>query len=192
MWVEKKTLGHRPFWTSASTSVPGAPPSSAVTFSQRLAPNPGREMAAPSLPADALLCTRQPCRPRVWVAAPARGGAASRPRVAAAAMSSSPAWTRQRLTSAFIRSPPERQRIAVVKRRRRDRFCKPPVEWPRFLIVGDLHAHRRGISQDHSDRSVLGGKGAHRTTITHDPDQVERWGWIVEERAPLSAPAPAG
>ena len=55
MLVEKKTLGQRPFWTSASTSVPGAPPSSGATFSQPGAANPGRDSAAPSLPAAALL-----------------------------------------------------------------------------------------------------------------------------------------
>src|SRR6516162_10719558 len=56
--------GHWPFCASASSSVPGAPPSSLATGSQPLAANPGVEICAPVWVATALLWTCQPDAPR--------------------------------------------------------------------------------------------------------------------------------
>src|SRR5215467_891427 len=57
--------GHWPFWSRASISVPGAPPSSLVTRNQVLVLNPGAEIWAPDWVATALLCTSQPLLPRL-------------------------------------------------------------------------------------------------------------------------------
>src|SRR6516162_9631004 len=59
-----RSPGQRPFCTSASTSVPGAPASSLATGSQELALNDGAEICAPDSVAVALLATRQPPAPR--------------------------------------------------------------------------------------------------------------------------------
>jgi hypothetical protein len=75
MLVEKKTLGHRPLWTSAATSVPGAPAPSGRTCSHDPVANPGLEMTAPDSPVRALVWTRQPPTPTVLVAAEAADGA---------------------------------------------------------------------------------------------------------------------
>ncbi len=56
--------GHRPFWASASISVPGAPASSLATGSQPPVRKPGVEICAPVWVALALLCTCQPWAPR--------------------------------------------------------------------------------------------------------------------------------
>ena len=57
--------GQRPFCSSASTSVPGAPASSLATRSQELGvERPALEISAPDWVAVALLATRQPCAPR--------------------------------------------------------------------------------------------------------------------------------
>src|SRR5262252_3218912 len=56
--------GQRPFCSSASTSVPGAPAESLATGSQELASNEGAEICAPVCVAVALLATRQPPAPR--------------------------------------------------------------------------------------------------------------------------------
>src|SRR6266571_3094816 len=80
--------GQRPFCTSASISVPGAPAASLATRSQVLASNDGAEITAPDCAAVALLATRQPPAPRsvtslapvaVAAPAPARAGAAWAP-----------------------------------------------------------------------------------------------------------------
>src|SRR5215469_523328 len=62
--------GHRPFWSTASISVPGAPASSLLTGSQVLVLNPGVEICAPDWVATALLCTAQPLPPRLEVLLP--------------------------------------------------------------------------------------------------------------------------
>src|SRR6516164_10844024 len=74
--------GQRPFCSSASTSVPGAPASSLRTRSQELASNDGAEICDPGAVAVALLATRQPLVPRsarllapVGVVWPAAAGA---------------------------------------------------------------------------------------------------------------------
>src|SRR5215813_10257021 len=56
--------GQRPFWASASISVPGAPASSLATDSQVDVLKPGVEIWAPDWVAVALLCTFQPPVPR--------------------------------------------------------------------------------------------------------------------------------
>src|SRR5947209_12391971 len=84
MFVEKKTLGQRPAWTSPPISVPGAPALSGRTWSQDWGVKPGPEMAAPPCVAWALLWTCQPPRPSVVTAAAAAHGnaAAARKRTA--------------------------------------------------------------------------------------------------------------
>src|SRR5438105_4935035 len=67
MLVEKNAFAHWLFWTSASSSVPGAPASSGVTFSQPAVEKPGVEMALPGWVTVELLCTSQPLRPIVLV-----------------------------------------------------------------------------------------------------------------------------
>src|SRR5579863_7666588 len=57
--------GQRPFCSSASTSVPGAPASSLATGSQEAALYDGAEIDAPDWVAAALLATRQPLAPRL-------------------------------------------------------------------------------------------------------------------------------
>src|SRR5215471_229097 len=57
--------GHRPFWSRASISVPGAPASSLATGSHVLVVKPGVEICAPDWAATALLCTSQPLPPRL-------------------------------------------------------------------------------------------------------------------------------
>ena len=57
--------GQRPFWASASTSVPGAPASSLATGSQLEVLKPGVEICAPVWVAVALLSTFQPPVPRL-------------------------------------------------------------------------------------------------------------------------------
>src|SRR5437899_344377 len=56
--------GQRPFCSSASTSVPGAPAESLATRSQDRASNDGAEICAPDCVAVALLATCQPLAPR--------------------------------------------------------------------------------------------------------------------------------
>src|SRR5580704_14203087 len=56
--------GQRPFCSSASISVPGAPAASLATRSQERASNDGMEIRAPDCVAVALLATRQPPAPR--------------------------------------------------------------------------------------------------------------------------------
>ena len=155
MCVEKKTLGQCPFWTSASTSVPGAPPSSGATFSQPLAPKPGRETAAPSLPAEALLCTCQPFRPTVWVAAPADAGPASAAMAAAAMTNAETTRTRAR---SFIRSPPETDGIAAVKGRKRGFICKARVDWRSRAEPDRSHGALTNVNSELS-RADSGGRG---------------------------------
>jgi hypothetical protein len=55
MFVEKNTLGHRPPWTSAETSVPGAPAPSGRPCSHDPAPKLALEMTAPDSAARALV-----------------------------------------------------------------------------------------------------------------------------------------
>ena len=55
MFVEKNTFGQRPVWTSAPTSVPGAPASSGRTCSHDAVPKPGVEIAAGDCVACAVL-----------------------------------------------------------------------------------------------------------------------------------------
>src|SRR5215831_5318458 len=56
--------GQRPFCSSASISVPGAPAESLATRSQERASNDGSEICAPGCVAVALLATCQPPAPR--------------------------------------------------------------------------------------------------------------------------------
>src|SRR4029077_12705772 len=56
--------GQRPFCSSASTSVPGAPASSFATRRHELASKDGAEICAPGCVAVALLATCQPPAPR--------------------------------------------------------------------------------------------------------------------------------
>src|SRR5215472_14233814 len=56
--------GQRPFCSSASISVPGAPAESLATRSQERASNDGSEICAPCCVAVALLATCQPPAPR--------------------------------------------------------------------------------------------------------------------------------
>src|SRR5690348_13955275 len=56
--------GQRPFCTSASISVPGAPAESLATRSQEPASYDGAEITAPEPVTVALLATRQPPAPR--------------------------------------------------------------------------------------------------------------------------------
>src|SRR5579859_3122017 len=56
--------GQRPFCSSASISVPGAPALSLATGSQERASNDGAEICAPDWAAVALLATCQPPAPR--------------------------------------------------------------------------------------------------------------------------------
>src|SRR6266568_19795 len=87
--------GQRPFCTSASISVPGAPAASLATRSQVLASNDGAEITAPDCAAVALLATRQPPAPRsVTSLAPARAGAAcdAEIRTAAETVAAGEAW----------------------------------------------------------------------------------------------------
>jgi hypothetical protein len=60
MFVEKNTFAQCPVWTSAPTSVPAAPASSGLTWSQSLVGNPALEICAPACATCALLCTCHP------------------------------------------------------------------------------------------------------------------------------------
>jgi hypothetical protein len=71
--MAKNTFGHRPAWSRAPASVPGAPASSARTWSHDPVAKLEREILAPDWGACALLCTSQPARPNVVTSADAAG-----------------------------------------------------------------------------------------------------------------------
>ena len=67
MLLEKKTFGHSPCCSTASTSAPGAPASSGVTLKKAEVLKPGVEMTAPVWVATELLWTSHPPVPMVVV-----------------------------------------------------------------------------------------------------------------------------